>query len=66
MAKVELCSVEGCNFEAVRSLNIHRVANTSLQLKGGSRKAFLCKLHYKQFKKETKKDRELEHYRFRG
>jgi hypothetical protein len=30
---------------------------------GESRRAFLCKEHYKEFKKETKKDRVLEKWR---
>jgi hypothetical protein len=61
----EPCSVEGCSSEAIRSLSPKRLSGTSLRLKTGSRKAALCKEHYKQFKKETKEQRKIERDRFR-
>jgi hypothetical protein len=60
------CSVEGCSSEAVRSLSVGRLSGTSLHLKPGSKKALLCKEHYKMFKKETKEQRKLERDRYRS
>lgn len=60
-AKTEICDVEGCENEAERSLNMKQVARSSLELKNpGARNVHLCKEHYKQYKKETKKDREID------
>ena len=56
------CSVSGCKNDAVRSLPTDKVKSAGLKV-GESRRAFLCKEHYKEFKKETKKDRVLEKWR---
>jgi hypothetical protein len=56
------CSVSGCKNDAVRSLPTDKVKSAGLKV-GESRRAFLCKEHYKEFKKETKKDRALEKWR---
>ncbi len=56
------CSVSGCNNEAVRSLSADKVKSAGLRV-GEGRRAFLCREHYKEFKKVTKKDRELEKWR---
>ena len=56
------CSVSGCDNEAVRSLPTDKVKSAGLRVSEG-RRAFLCREHYKEFKKVTKKDRELEKWR---
>jgi len=56
------CSVTGCGKDAVRSLPTDKVTVAGLKV-GPSRRAYLCKEHYKEFKKETKKDRQLEKWR---
>ena len=56
------CSISGCENDAVRSLPTDKVKSVGLKV-GESRRAFLCKEHYKEFKKETKKDRALEKWR---
>jgi hypothetical protein len=56
------CSVNGCKNDAVRSLPTDKVKGAGLKV-GESRRAFLCKEHYKEFKKGTKKDRVLEKWR---
>ncbi len=56
------CSISGCNNDAVRSLPTDKVKSVGLKV-GESRRAFLCKEHYKEFKKENKKDRVLEKWR---
>jgi len=56
------CSVTGCGSDAVRSLPTEKVTAAGLKV-GESRRAYLCKQHYKEFKKETKKERTLEKWR---
>lgn len=59
-SKIEICDVEGCDKESERSINYKQVAKTSLALKAGEhRNVHLCKGHYKEYKKESKQDREI-------
>lgn len=58
------CSVVGCDRVAVRSLGANRVLAAGLRV-GSGRRVFLCKEHYREFKKVTKKDRMLERWRFK-
>jgi len=62
VAKGIKCSVTGCSNDAIRSLPVDKVKTTQLKV-GDVRRAYLCKEHYKEFKKETKKDRTLEKWR---
>ncbi|HVP24060.1 MAG TPA: hypothetical protein VMS77_09145 [Conexivisphaerales archaeon] len=64
--KVELCGVEGCSRPAKRSVSSKNLAGTSLRVSASSNRANLCKEHYKQFKKETKGEREIERARFKN
>jgi hypothetical protein len=61
--KGEKCSVEGCSEEAIRSVNVAKVKNAGLKVNG--RRAYLCKEHYKDYKKGSKKDRQIEKWRHR-
>lgn len=65
VAKGVKCSVVGCDKEAVRSLSTEKVSSAGLKV-GEARRAYLCKEHYKEFKKETKKEKMLEKWRYRG
>ena len=58
----EVCRVVGCGKEAKRSLSTKKVkeALPELKLIGEPRRVHLCKDHYKQFRKKTKQERELE------
>ncbi|HKM09482.1 MAG TPA: hypothetical protein VJX93_03210 [Candidatus Methanomethylophilaceae archaeon] len=59
--KGDICDVEGCTSESERSINYKQVADTELSLKAiGSRKVHLCKTHYREFKKQTKRTRDLD------
>ena len=62
VSKGTKCSVEGCNREAVRSLDFGKVYSAGLRVKGG-RRAYLCKEHYKEYKKATKKDKLIDKWR---
>jgi len=56
----ETCDVAGCSKEAERSISLKQVKDSSLSLKPEcTRSAHLCKDHYREYKKETKKDRKL-------
>jgi len=54
------CDVAGCDNDAERSFNIKQVAKSNLSLKSNDlRSVHLCKEHYREFKKQTKTDRQL-------
>ena len=56
-----ICHVEGCNDAVERSINYKKVSESDLPLKAGSyRQIGLCKNHYREFKKQTKKSRGLD------
>ncbi len=59
------CSVSGCGKDAVRSIAAGKVTAAGLKI-GAERRAYLCKEHYKEFKKATKKDRTMEKWRYSG
>jgi hypothetical protein len=56
------CSVTGCGNDAVRSLAGDKVMVAGLKV-GEVRRAYLCREHYKEFKRHTKQDRMLEKWR---
>lgn len=57
------CSVSGCNQEAVRSISGEKVKTSGLRV-GSEKRAYLCKIHYKEYKKKTKKEKQLERWRY--
>jgi hypothetical protein len=57
------CSVSGCGIEAVRSLSGEKVRAAGLKV-GNEKRAYLCKVHYKEYKKKTKKDKLYEKWRY--
>ncbi len=59
------CSVSGCEKDATRSIAASKVTAAGLKI-STERRAYLCKEHYKEFKKATKKDRTLEKWRHQG
>lgn len=62
VAKGIKCSVIGCSNDAIRSLPTEKVKAAGLKM-GEVRRAYLCREHYKEFKKNTKQDRILEKWR---
>jgi len=58
------CNVDGCDGDGVRSLNTKKIEDAGLRLNSSSKKSVLCKQHYKEWKKETKDDRDLERARY--
>lgn len=57
------CSVVDCNNNSIRSLSRERVSSSGLKVREG-RRVYLCVVHYKQWKKGTKKVRELDRVRY--
>ncbi len=62
--KGEKCSVSGCNGEAVRSISVDKVKAAGLKVDSSDKRAYICKEHYKEFKKKTKKDKTLDKWRY--
>ena len=64
IAKGAKCNVSDCNNDGVRSLNTTKVENAGLRVSSSGKKTVLCKEHYKEWKKASKDDRDLERARF--
>jgi hypothetical protein len=62
VAKGAKCTVTGCEKEAVRSLPAEKATAAGLKVTE-TRRAYLCKEHYKEYKKGTKRERMLEKWR---
>jgi hypothetical protein len=65
VAKGVSCSVVGCDRQAIRSLSTEKVSSAGLKV-GERRRSYLCKEHYKEYKKKTKKEKMAEKWRHRG
>ena len=65
ISKGTRCSVKGCNEDAVRSLDIAKVKQAGVDAEGEKR-AYLCKEHYKEYKKGNKKNAQIERWRYSG
>ena len=55
------CSVAGCEEDAVRSVSVAKAKSAGLNVEG--RRSYLCKEHYKEYKKGSKKERQIEKWR---
>ncbi len=62
--KGQKCTVSGCGREAVRSISSDKVRTAGLSVSSKESRAYICKEHYKEFKKKTKKDKTLEKWRY--
>ncbi len=58
------CSVSGCSREAARSISSDKVKAAGLKVSGEEKRAFICKEHYKEYKKKSKKDKTLDRWRW--
>jgi len=65
IAKGVKCSVSRCSKEAIRSLSAARVRSAGLEIGSSERRAYLCKEHYKEYKKKTKKEKKVEQWRYK-
>ena len=64
ISKGAKCNVDVCEKDGARSLNTVKVENAGLRVSSVGKKSVLCKDHYKEWKKESKDDRDLERARF--
>ena len=62
--KGQKCSVSGCGREAVRSMTAEKVKAAGLNVNTNEKRAYICKEHYKEYKKKTKKEKTLDKWRF--
>lgn len=62
MSPEDVCAVSGCGQPAARSLPTKKIkeALPDLTLTGEPRRSHLCRDHYRQFRKKTKREREFE------
>jgi len=58
------CSISSCNKEAVRSVSTEKAKSTGLNFASSEKRVYLCRDHYKEFKKKTKKDKTIEKWRY--
>lgn len=66
MGKIEKgikCSVTGCENAAVRSVSGEKTESSGLKVEG-TRRAYLCEGHYREFKKKSKGARQVERWRW--
>ena len=56
--KEKICDVVGCEKESFQTVEAD-LASKVFEFKEKKTKVHLCKEHYKEYKKNTKKDREL-------
>lgn len=59
------CSVSGCGEDAVRSVSAEEAARAGLRVASATGRSYLCKNHYKEMKKKTKKDRQVDQWRMK-
>jgi len=62
--KGEKCGVSGCSRDAERSIPSDKARAAGLNVGSGEKRAYLCREHYKEFKKKNKKDKTLEKWRY--
>jgi len=58
------CSVVGCGGDAIRSVSPDDISRAGLRVSTSGR-GYLCKNHYKEMKKKTKKDKQVERWRMK-
>jgi len=65
IAKGVKCSVSGCSKDTVRSISSAKVKSAGLNISSNERRTYLCKEHYKEYKKKTKKEKKVEQWRYK-
>ncbi len=54
------CDVKGCASEAERSISGGAAKEAELKVDEGMKRVHLCKEHYREYKRVSRKERELE------
>ncbi|MCW3987330.1 MAG: hypothetical protein NWE87_03330 [Candidatus Bathyarchaeota archaeon] len=63
IAKGTTCSVTNCDDMAVRSISTAKVEATGLDI-AEQRRVYLCRRHYREYKKKRRDDNRLERWRW--
>jgi hypothetical protein len=58
------CSVSGCGKDAIRSISTEKAKSAGLNVGISEKRAYLCREHYKDYKKKTKKDKTIDKWRY--
>lgn len=58
------CSATGCKDSAERSISKSQISQGVLNFSSEGRRIYLCKSHYKQWKKSSRDSRDLERTRY--
>jgi tetrahydromethanopterin S-methyltransferase subunit H len=58
------CNVSGCAGVAERSISTDKAKHAGLNVGSGEKRVYLCREHYKEFKKKTKKDKTIDKWRY--
>ncbi len=58
------CSVQGCEESAQRSMSSSKARMATDMAVNSGKRVYLCRAHYKEWKKSTKEDRENERARW--
>jgi hypothetical protein len=56
--------VSSCSRDAERSIPVDKAKAAGLNVNSSEKRAYLCKAHYKEYKKKSKKDKTLEKWRY--
>ena len=64
MEKTHICSVIGCNKPAIRSVSVDKMQGVDLKYTPYRRRVYLCKEHYKIYKKQRRKIERFERMRW--
>ena len=58
------CDVSGCAGVAERSISTDKAKHAGLHVGSREKRVYLCREHYKEFKKKTKKDKTIDKWRY--
>ena len=59
------CSAKGCSESAVKSLSKNKLVGSGIEVVS-ERRVYLCKNHYKELKKSSKQEDDVERIRWKG
>ncbi|UCH01968.1 MAG: hypothetical protein JSV20_09140 [Candidatus Bathyarchaeota archaeon] len=57
------CSISDCSEIAIRSISNEKLDSARLKI-SGARRSYLCKRHYKEFKKKRRETRRIDKWRW--
>ncbi|MCE5296376.1 MAG: hypothetical protein LLG16_04645 [Euryarchaeota archaeon] len=57
--KTEKCAIKGCTNEYERSVAKDLVEEAGMEVDEDQKKGYLCKEHYKEYKKRSKNERKI-------